>query len=119
MKKEQLIRNLVNKVTEKLAEAGGTDKVVELSSLYRCLTTDAIAEYSFGYSMNLLDNVDKGERLFAIWRGVWRRIARFRTHGLRFIILPWVEYLVKKLPSWMFKQDDVSMRGFVEYEEVQ
>ena len=119
MKREQLIKNLVNKVTDKLAEASGNDQVVEISSLYRYLTTDVIAEYSFGYSMNLLEHVDKGERLFAIWRSRWRRLARFNTYGLRVFIIPWLEYLVKKSPSWMFKQDDVSMRGFVEYRQVQ
>ena len=119
MKKEQLINNLVSKVTDKLGEASNTDKTVEISSLYRCLTTDVIAEYCFGYSMNLLDNMDKGERLFATWRGVWRRLARFNTHGLRFIVLPWYQFIIGKLPSWMLKKDDTSMRGYIEYEEVQ
>ena len=119
IKKEKLIRDKIDTVINVLDTACGTDQVIDISSYYRALTTDVIASFAFGKDMDLLHNLDKAERLYAVWRAQWRRFARFEALALRSMVLPWVEWFFSLLPSrGSSKKDPESLRAFVEYQEV-
>ena len=117
IKKEELVRDKIATIISALDNACGTDQVIDISSYYRALTTDIIASFAFGKDMDLLHNLEKAERLYAVWRALWRRMARYEP--LRYKVLPWVEWFVSLLPSRRSSQSDPdSIKGFMEYQEV-
>lgn len=119
IKKERLIREKIDTIIDVLDKASGTDQVVDISSYYRALTTDIIAAFSFGKDMDLLHNLEKGERLYAVWRAQWRRMARFEPLGLRRRVIPLAGRLSRLLPSRSASTGDPeSLRAWEEYREV-
>lgn len=117
IKKETLIRDKIRTIMDVLDRASGTDQVIDLSSYYRALTTDVIASFAFGKDMDLLHNLGKAERLYAVWRGEWRRMARYEPLGLRARVLPLMQWLRSLFPAKR-GLDPQSLAAFNEYQEV-
>jgi cytochrome P450 len=118
IKKEDLIRSKIKTVIDALDKACDTSDVIDISSYYRALTTDVIASFSFGENndMDLLHNLDKAERLYATWRGAWKRMARYRGIGR-----PggWIQRIVSWLPARPVSEEDTEgVRAFIAYHEV-
>lgn len=120
VKKESLIRDKIDTIKDALDKACGTNEVVDISSYYRALTTDIIASFAFGKDMDLLHNLGKAERLYAVWRAQWKRMARFESHGIRYSILPWMEWFISFLPSGQSSKQAKAdgMKAWVDYQEV-
>ena len=119
IKKEALIRDKIGTIADVLDRACGTDQVIDLSSYYRALTTDIIASFAFGRDMDLLHDPDKAERLYAVWRAEWKRMARYEPLGLRNKVLPWVQWFVSLLPARRASEmDSGSIAAFNDYQEV-
>lgn len=117
IKKETLIRDKIGIIMDVLDRASGTDQVIDLASYYRALTTDVIASFAFGKDMDLLHNLGKAERLYAVWRGQWRRMARYESLGLRAKVLPLMQWLRSLFPA-KSELDPRSLAAFNEYQEV-
>lgn len=117
IKKESLIRDKIGTIMNVLDRASGTDQVIDLSSYYRALTTDVIASFAFGKDMDLLHNLGKAERLYAVWRGEWRRMARYEPLGLRAKVLPLMQWLRSLFPVKR-ELDPQSLAAFNDYQEV-
>lgn len=114
-----MVRSKISTITDVLDRACGTDRVIDLSSYYRALTTDIIASFAFGKDMDLLHNPDKAERLYAVWRGQWRRMARYEPLGLRNTVLPWIQWFVSLLPVRQVLESDIEgIAAFDDYQEV-
>lgn len=119
IKKESLIREKIDTIKDALEKACGTDEAVDISSYYRALTTDIIASFAFGKDMDLLHDLGKAERLYATWRAQWKRMARFESHGIRYSILPWVEWVMSFLPSRKSSKEELDgIRSWLDYQEV-
>jgi hypothetical protein len=94
---EWIIRDLVDKLCTTLREFRGSEKAVNASNLYRCLTTDVISEYSFSQSSALLDDPIKNEEFVKSLTSTFALLFLLREFKLVF----WLVNALEGLPAWV------------------
>ena len=90
---EPLIMEKVSKLVERVREASGSGKIVNMSAAYAALTMDVISRYSFGQSMGNLEKEDWG----VAWIDMFHQGVQGHPVGRQY---PWVfEFFVHLPPA--------------------
>jgi hypothetical protein len=97
LKLEWLIHESIEKLCGHLQAAKATKEPMDMSLLYRSLTSDIISEYAFSQSYGFLDNLENSKNFFGTFNNIWKLLFVIRE-------VPVVSQVLRsldKLPGWM------------------
>ncbi len=108
---EPEIRQLVNRLCERLKEFQGSGEPVDLGLVFAALTTDVVTEYSFGRAYGCLKAPDFNPKLYRAVQANTKTSVLAKQFG-------WMIPLSRSLPHWMVKALNPLMMQMVYFSEV-
>ncbi|KAK3667381.1 hypothetical protein LTR22_001897 [Elasticomyces elasticus] len=99
---ETVITTLVQKMCTQICEVKGTGTPLNMSTMYRCLTTDIVSDYCFSQSHNMLDDPQGNEKFVVAFVGIFKMLFLMRESR-------WTAWLIQSmsvLPKWLVPTDE-------------
>ncbi|KAK3643962.1 hypothetical protein LTR56_009814 [Elasticomyces elasticus] len=100
---ESVITILVQKMCTQICEVKGTGTPLNMSTMYRCLTTDIISDYCFSQSYNMLDDPQGNEKFVVAFVGIFKMLFLMRESR-------WTAWLIQSmsvLRKWLVPTDEL------------